>query len=149
MNELTIAGLVYDIVGVGLLARALIAKAATLFQLASTRIGANKSLFEALMLQRTDALFGIPALVIGFALQGIGATPLDVTSYVLWLLLVPLLPGIVAYVLVGKWSLPYAGRLFWEFVAKQEAPGIIRTHGDGAKDYAAPARIYSTQFAGN
>ena len=137
MNELTIVGLAYDIVGVIVLVLAIIGpKAPDLYQQASNRIGANKSLFEALMLQRTDAWFGLSALVIGFALQGIGALPLDVPSYALWLL-APILPGFIVYLVVRHRSALSAERLFWEMMTKQDASDFDRSFGAEAKARAS------------
>ena len=61
--------------GVIILARALVGvRRRELYTQAGTYWNGNRSLFKALLLQRTDAAFGLPIIVIGFALQLVGAT---------------------------------------------------------------------------
>ena len=79
MNTLIATGLFYDIVGVCILALALMAiRTWDLYSQAGTYYGGNKLLFKTLLLQRTDAQFGLPFLVAGFAFQLAGAVGLDV-----------------------------------------------------------------------
>jgi len=70
MNAFSAAGLLYDIAGVILLASSLVAtKTETLMQQAKLYWGGNKALYVALMTQKFDALWGLPLLILGFAMQ--------------------------------------------------------------------------------
>jgi hypothetical protein len=102
----TFAGLVYDIAGVTLLVLALAAvRTETIQAQSSTGYGgANKDLYKALILQRHDARFGLPLLVIGFTMQAAGAHDAEV----LWpcgkVLVLPLAVILACY-LLSRWRI--------------------------------------------
>jgi len=74
MGKLTVIGLAFDVVGVILLALSFLgAKTRQMVTMAGAAWGGNKVVFGSLMLQRTDARFGLPLLVAGFAIQAIGS----------------------------------------------------------------------------
>lgn len=65
-------GLALDIVGVVVLARAVIINKETAVNLAATKWGGNKALEEALLQQSRDAKRGLVFIVSGFVLQAVG-----------------------------------------------------------------------------
>ena len=113
MNNLTVAGLIYDIAGVCILAFALVStRVRHLYFLANAYYGGNKTLFKALLLQRSDACFGLVFLVMGFVLLLAGASEPIWPRMPWWLLLLPLVIGLVAFLLVRFWNARRSDALF-------------------------------------
>lgn len=74
MNILSVSGIIYDIVGAFLLARALVfAKDKILAAQSASVLNCNPALFAALEEQRHDARFGLWTLIAGFVLQLVAA----------------------------------------------------------------------------
>ncbi len=120
MNSLTVAGLLYDIFGVCILALALMApRTRNLYLHAGTYWGGNKGLFRVFLLQRTDARFGLPIVVVGFVLQLGGALPLAVPQDVIWLLL-PLAIALVAYGFVRRWDSRRSDHMYDDLTRERE-----------------------------
>ena len=122
MNALAVVGLVYDIFGVCIIAAALIGpRRYDLYHQAGTYYVGNKALFKALLLQRTDAWFGLPILVGGFVLQLLGAMGLDAPRKALWLLFALLPVALITYGGVRRWNSRRADGLFDEMHAEEKA----------------------------
>lgn len=122
MNGLIVAGLFYDIVGVCILAVALaLPRAWVLRQLSIPSYSGNKAFFRALLLQRKDAQFGLPIVVAGFALQFVGAVGLNIPGEWLWLVFIPLVLWLVAYVIARRRTSRTSDRIHDELRAKKEA----------------------------
>ncbi len=122
VNDLTVAGLVYDIIGVCILAVALMApRTRHLYLHAGTYYGGNKGLFRVFLLQRTDARFGLPIVVVGFVLQVGGALPLAVPQDMIWPLLLPLAIALVAYRFVRRWDSRRSDHLYDDLRREGEA----------------------------
>ena len=122
----TVAGLVYDIVGVFILARALMAtRRLDLLAQALHFWDGNMGVFRALLLQRVDAWFGMPILLTGFALQIIGALNVLPHVSILILIYISLVVLVVIYLSVRARYGKNSDRLYdtwkkdWE-VANQE-----------------------------
>ena len=93
---LTIVGLVYDMVGVAILARgfALVSKP----YLRAAMLGGNTEEFPTALQFRTDARYGVLLVLLGFLLQIFGAAGVSVsTALTLVLGLLALLPFLVLY----------------------------------------------------
>lgn len=121
MNCLIVAGLFYDIVGVCILAFALaLPRAWVLRQLSTPYYAGNKAFFRALLLQRKDAQFGLPIVVAGFALQVAGAMGLNIPGEWLWLVFIPLLLGLVAYVIARSRTSRTSDRIHDELQRKKK-----------------------------
>jgi hypothetical protein len=101
LNCLTVAGLIYDIGGAALLARALFfSSIGELRTQATVRITGMPGLQRALCEQRVDARFGLVLLIVGFLLQLVGSLISTSAAAVLTVLLL-----IFAVVVVGYWGL--------------------------------------------
>ena len=92
--DLVVLGLGYDIVGVFIIARTFAATSLWNLQIQSgTYYGGNQATFLALWLQRTDAKWGFPLILLGFAFQIVGMygvpVPFDWIA-LLWMALLPL-----------------------------------------------------------
>jgi hypothetical protein len=98
LNALTVAGLIYDIGGATLLARALFfSSTRTLMIQATVRITGMPGLQKALCEQRVDARFGLVLLILGFLLQLVGSLISTSAAAVLAVLLFILAVVVVAY----------------------------------------------------
>ena len=74
----SLIGLIFDIIGVLILARALaLPSDEQLLMLSGTYLNGNRGLFVAFVEQRHDARFGLAIVVLGFVLQAIGAAGLQ------------------------------------------------------------------------
>lgn len=104
MNILGPWGLVYDIVGAFLIARALVvAKGKILAAQALTVINGNPALFAAFDEQRNDARFGIGLLVLGFSLQLLPFLGVSVASKHWPWFAGGLVVTLVLYVVIDRW----------------------------------------------
>ncbi len=103
-TNLMVVGLGYDIIGVLVLALALVTPRIHLVRAqAGTFYGGNKALFRTLLIQRFDARFGLPFILFGFVLQLVAALGRDVDRESILLVLIPLVVGLIVYV-VGRVS---------------------------------------------
>ncbi len=86
MRELVAIGLAYDIVGVIVLGWTLaLSPSEVLKAQAGTFYNFNQELLRALVAQRIDARFGLSLLVLGFALQLVGALAADAPAACDWI----------------------------------------------------------------
>ena len=102
MNILSAAGVLYDIVGAYLIARAIVfARPKILAEQSATVLNANPALFATLDEQQHDARFGVGILVGGFLLQFLAALDCSVSVTYWPLFAAALAVALGGYVAVG------------------------------------------------
>lgn len=98
VKGLIVLGLVYDMVGVSILARAFAATPRRQMMIMGTTFaGGNQSVFDILLLQRWDAQFGLAVILIGFLFQIAGVLGAPITTKLAWFLWIALIPACAAY----------------------------------------------------
>ena len=91
MNSFVFVGLIYDIIGVIVLGSALTATTDRhIEQLSQTYWDASVPECKTLLEQRMDSRFGLTTVVLGFSLQAIGATGLNISKHSVFYCLIAL-----------------------------------------------------------